>query len=342
MLYYISKNYKDTSSAGNKAKTDIERIMSQNGYENAGLPQKQIGNAVGGFLYTLASVLRVASVLHRGDILVLQYPFKKYFSLLCSMAHLRGAKVVTVIHDLGSFRRKKLAIEQEISRLNHADYIIAHNAAMRRWLEENGIAHHVGELGIFDYLSEAQCKARDVHRPYKVIYAGGLNPRKNAFLYKFAANAKSENYTFHVYGNGFDTMANANNAINYGGFVPSEQMIATCDGDFGLVWDGEKMDACVGDFGEYLRYNNPHKTSFYVRCGLPIVIWNKAALAPFVKANNIGICVDSLAQLDEQLSQLTETEYQTMKQNVVEMSKQLSRGHYITAALEEAVKQLKN
>ena len=45
------------------------------------------------------------------------------------MAHMRGARVVVIIHDLGSFRRKALTPEKEICRLNHADYIIAHTTA---------------------------------------------------------------------------------------------------------------------------------------------------------------------------------------------------------------------
>ena len=36
--FYLSKNYTNTSSAGNKAKTDIEKILSEQGYKYAGLP----------------------------------------------------------------------------------------------------------------------------------------------------------------------------------------------------------------------------------------------------------------------------------------------------------------
>ena len=78
---------------------------------------------------------------------MLQYPLKKYFTFVCNMAHQRGAKVIVIIHDLGSFRRKALTVEQEISRLNHADYIIAHNEKMKKWLEDNGCKAKLGVLG---------------------------------------------------------------------------------------------------------------------------------------------------------------------------------------------------
>ena len=123
--------------------------------------------------------------------------------------------------------------------------------------------------------------------------------------------------------------------FNCKGFVRSDELIATAEGDFGLVWDGFSVDACTGNFGEYLKYNNPHKTSLYIRCGLPVIIWDQAALSDFVRSNGIGICISSLAELDTILSSLTPAQYAKMKQNTVEISKRLSQGYYITKALSE-------
>lgn len=58
-MYYLSKNYKEINSAGNKAKTDIEAILKQQGYKEAGLPQTNYRNNIIGFLVTLMSVLKV-------------------------------------------------------------------------------------------------------------------------------------------------------------------------------------------------------------------------------------------------------------------------------------------
>ena len=60
---------------------------------------------------------------------------------------MKGAKTVSLIHDLGSFRRKKLTVEKEISRLSHSDYIIASNENMKKWLKEHGMQKPVGALG---------------------------------------------------------------------------------------------------------------------------------------------------------------------------------------------------
>lgn len=200
---YLSRNYKGVDGAGNKAKTDIERIMEENGYVNVGLRQTRYTNTILAFLVTLAGVLKLPFSLRKGDRLVLQYPLKKYFTFVCRMAHWKGVKVIVVIHDLGSFRRKKLTVEQEIRRLSHADYIIAHNTRMKQWLLDNECRVPLGDLEIFDYLSETNASPHTApSHPYRVVYAGALNPRKNTFLYEVGTYIHS--YQFNLYGNGFE------------------------------------------------------------------------------------------------------------------------------------------
>ena len=340
MNCYLSRNYKGLSSAGNKAKTDIEQIMKDLSFKNVGLKQTTYRNKVLSFLFTLAGVLKAPFCLHRGDYLVLQYPLKKYFTFVCNMAHQRGAKVIVIIHDLGSFRRKALTVKQEISRLNHADYIIAHNEKMKKWLEDNGCKAKLGVLGIFDYLSETSAAPKqNTEKPYSVLYAGALSPRKNAFLYEVGAFVHS--FSLNLYGNGFEiNQAKGKEHFNYMGFVKSDDLIATAQGDFGLVWDGTSVSTCTGDFGEYLQYNNPHKTSLYIRCQLPVIIWKQAALADFVRENGIGICVDSLEELEKILNTLSEEEYAEMKKRTAKIGERLSQGHFVQKALQETIEHL--
>lgn len=337
MNCYLSRNYKGLSSAGNKAKTDIERIMEEMSFRNVGLKQTTYTNEVLSFLATLAGVLKSSFCLHKGDKLVLQYPLKKYFTFVCNMAHLRGAKVIVLIHDLGSFRRKALTVEQEIKRLNHADYVIAHNEKMRKWLEDNGCKAKLGVLEIFDYLSETKPTPKsDVEKPYSVLYAGALNLRKNTFLYEVGEYIRS--FSFNLYGNGFEIdKAKGKEHFKYMGFVKSDDLIATAQGDFGLVWDGFSVSACTGNFGEYLQLNNPHKTSLYIRCELPVIIWSKAALADFVRENGIGICIDSLEDLESILNSLSEEQYLKMKEKTAQIGKLLSEGHFTRKTLQEVI-----
>ena len=111
-------------------------------------------------------------------------------------------------------------------------------------------------------------------------------------------------------------------------------------GDFGLVWDGSSVSSCKGNFGEYLKLNNPHKTSFYLRSGLPVIIWKQAALAHFVSSHGIGICINSLEELDDIMKNMTIEEFSRMKANVLRESRRLQAGHYASFAIKNAIETL--
>lgn len=244
--------------------------------------------------------------------------------------------MICLIHDLGSFRRKKLSAKQENKRLSNADYLIVHNEVMKNWLSDNGCKVKMGILGIFDYLSSTAAADKAIEKPFRVMYAGGLAMRKNAFLYDYGECINS--YGLDLYGNGFELeLAKKSECISYKGFVDSDTLIATADSSFGLVWDGASVDACTGNWGEYLRYNNPHKTSLYIRCGVPIIIWKKAALATFVEREGVGVTIDSLKELDSCFSKISIEDYAKMKENVSRISHRLSIGHYTKVAVKDAI-----
>lgn len=334
MICYLSRNYRGTDSAGNKAKTDIEQIMQSHGFHNVGIKQTRYKNVIAAFCCTLFSVIKGVLCLQKGDVLVLQYPLKKYYTFVCNMAHLRGCKVITLIHDLGSFRRKKLTIPQEIARLNHSDCIIVHSERMRDWLIGHGIKAKLQILEIFDYLSDVRPIVRhELPASNRILFVGGLSSYHNDFLYKQANSPRS--YDMVLYGGGLET-EKLQGKVDYKGFVSSDELIATAEGEYGLAWYGSSLEGGSGALGEYLQYNAPHKMSLYIRCGLPVIVWEKAGLAPFVKKNNIGICISSLVDLEEVLSGISAQQYMEMKKNIGQIAEKLSQGYYCFKAIRQA------
>jgi hypothetical protein len=196
-------------------------------------------------------------------------------------------------------------------------------------------------LEIFDYLS-----ASENNKPYtldgqplKVIYAGALSYKKNKYLYDL--EDRISKWQFELYGSGFDeNRITKKSHFKYNGFVPSDRLIEQADAHFGLVWDGDSISTCSGNFGEYLRLNKPHKASLYIRCNLPLIVWKECALATFVTENKIGISIRSLTELDTVLPAISAESYKEMKENVKRINKQVSTGYYISKALNEALKYL--
>ena len=335
-LCYITRNYRNLNGAGNKAKTDNEDTLQLMGATNLGLHRTFYPNKVITFFLDLAGVIKYCLAIRQDDVVLLQYPVKKYFSFLCNIAHLRGAKTIALIHDLGSFRRKKLTVEKEISRLMHADYVIASNETMKQWLSEHGYRHPLGALGLFDYRSASHSQEHQPSGHLRLVYAGALAMRKNAFLLKLAEQELP--YELHIYGNrnGLADMKDNPHMI-FHPFTPADTFIQEVEGDFGFVWDGDSLDSCTGNFGEYLRYNSPHKVSFYLRAGLPIIIWSQAAVASVIEHEGIGISIRSISELEERLQSLTSEEIEKMKENVKRISGQLAKGQFLTNAIQQAL-----
>lgn len=348
MNYYLPRDYKykRINDAGSKARTDIEKIMECQDIHPIARPRTISKNRILHFIRTLIIMVHLTKRIKKNDILILQYP-TKYYSYVCWITHLRGAQVVSFIHDLGCFRKKHNTPQKEISLLNKSDAVIACNDATQNWLHTHGFVGYnragISEsLCAFDFLSDAVCPIRKETWPLnKIVYAGQLSRQKNRFLYEFGANI--QNYTVNIYGTGFDRSSAINaEKFNVKGFMKPDELIKKSEGDFGLVWDGDSVDCCNGDWGEYLMINTPHKVSLYIRCGLPLLIWRKAAMATFVEQNGIGICIDSLRDISDIYKNLHAEEYAQMCDNVLHMNHLMAEGHFFKEATIKVLSHLHN
>ena len=200
---------------------------------------------------------------------------------------------------------------------------------MKGWLKEHGLQKPVGALGLFDYRSESKCPEEVTEREQvKVVYAGALSMKKNSFLIELSKTLS--HWQLLVCGNkeGLQGLQN-NPLITYQGFVPSEEFIKHIDADFGLVWDGNSLDGCSGEYGQYLKWNSPHKVSFYLRAGLPLIIWKEAAVAPIIEEAGAGITISSLEELDGKLANLTPEQKKEMKKQAVNLAQKLNKGGFL-------------
>lgn len=337
-LVYLSRQYRDCRTAGNKAKSDYEDILSRAGAVNLGLPRTYAPGKVSGFLNNLTSVMNCCMRLRRGDVLVLQYPVKKYFTVLCRCAHRRGATVVALIHDLGSWRRRKLTVAEELRRLECADVVVATNPAMLEWLDRHGLSGvRTQALGLHDFLSPAKPWEGPLPGLENIAYAGSLNMRKNAFLpemSKIAGNLK-----IHLYGTMSDydpSRGNTGHIVEHG-FISADDFIAHAGSDsaWGLVWDGPSTQSCQGPWGGYLAVNTPHKSAFYLRAGLPLIVWSESAIAPIVRRRELGLCVDSLDNLAATIAAVTPARYAQMRGNALRAGNEAAEGRNLLNVLEK-------
>ncbi len=351
--YYICEGEKEGKyNASSKARNDAEKILEKNGYEKYFVNTKKYVQKnkikkiiqLFGYLKNYFVWNKEIKSFTKDDTVVIQYPllnttinFKNILKKLTQKTN-----TIVLIHDMDSLRYRPEAqgkiLCERIRRedqgiLNEAGKVIAHNEEMAKKLIEYGVKkENLISLNIFDYLYDNEIKNHGRFNK-KIIIAGNLSPEKS----KYIANLKDvKNVNFNLYGVGYID-DNASNVTYKGSFLP-EELLENLDGQFGLVWDGESVEGCIGGFGEYLKYNNPHKASMFVSANIPIIIWKEAALAKYIEENDIGYTIEKLSDIEVLLKRITEEEYNNKINNIKKLSKKLRSGDNLELALSKAVK----
>lgn len=336
----VSRGNKE-KNAGAKAPDDILNICKEMGMsifliptsiENTNIFQKIFWKLIVPYIYWFKFYLKVRA----NDRVVLQHPLvnnNRALNFFIPRIRKKGVKVITLIHDLTTLRTSGRLETKEIKELAIYDKIICHNESMKRVLLEAGFSEHkLIVLEIFDYLTDSkpQSKAGDDNT---IVIAGNLSPDKCNYIYELAEN--NPNLPVNLYGVGLDESRITDNIVYKGSYSP-EALIENIEGKFGLVWDGNSIDNCTGNMREYLKYNNPHKTSLFIVSELPIIVWRQAAIAEFVTKNKIGIAVEDLESLDRTLKDVSAEDYQLMLKNIKQLSQELRSGYYTKTAILKA------
>ena len=345
--YYISRNYKSLFNAAGKAKTDCEWILRDMGFKNLGFKQSSIPNSAIGTIKNFFGISIALLRLPFKSTLCTQYPLNKFRNYVMFMAKLKGCKIITIVHDVRFLKGRTGNVDKDLKKIKGSDVIIVHNEAMKKWFLEQNINIPVVVLGIFDYILQkglpTQNNENKGTKPYEIVYAGGFGEGKNSYIYDLDTLEKND-FKMKLYGIGFDyeklKAPKETSVLSYQGAFPSDVVAYHIEGSFGLVWDGISTEECSGQYGRYLMFNNPHKTSLYLLCGLPIIVWDKAAISTFVLENGLGIAISNLADLSDTLAGLTQEDYLAMKANVDKARTKIISGGYLKDAVNASLKQM--
>ena len=266
-----------------------------------------------------------------GDIIISQEFYLDYMQHIATESLRRGAKVIFLIHDVQCIRFNKNT--SEIEKLNNASLLLVHTEAMKQKLLELGVTTPMRVLQLFDYYSDSPMPEAGgtLQHKHNIVFAGNLS--KSDFL-KGLIDNNNGHLCLMLYGLLGDlSLEGCNNVIYNGIFRPDDT--STIQGGWGLVWDGASIDSCIGDYGEYLRYNSSHKTSLYLACGMPIIVWEHSSLASWVKEQHIGIAISNLRDLSSVIDSISDKEYQQMVVNAHLIGKKLRNGYFLKEALKE-------
>lgn len=272
----------------------------------------------------------LANNFESNDIVFIQYPMINYpigFSCVLKALRRKNVKIFAIIHDLNCVRypQFKSFEKKEIKTLNSFDGLIDHNSKMKDKLVELGIKNKIIDLELFDYISN-DANIKNTMPDVDVVVAGNLSKSKSGYIYKLPKET-----SFGLYGLNYEE-TNDSNVVYYGAYAPFD-LPNIIHGKFGLVWDGPSDSTCQGNYGEYLKINNPHKASLYLAAGIPLIVWDNSAIANFVKKYKCGIIISSLTDIPQILHSISSSYYQEILNNTSFLSMKVRNGEFTKSAV---------
>lgn len=325
----ISQYIASENNAGPKAKVDIERILKKE-YEAKIYTNKVKGLEEKKIKYKIKKLIFSKMHLRTSDITVIQIPFTNKKSILKLARNKIG-----IIHDIDGLRfNKKSLLQEEVEALNLYKVLIVHNNTMKKILTENGVNTPMVTLEIFDYLLK-ECKPiysqnENPLNELTIIYPGNLEPRKAKFLYSLEANKM--NFKIAAYGPYYEK--NNNSKIIYKGSFSPDELPYKLEGTLGLVWSGE-IDSSDEEINEkyYNKFNTPHKLSSFLAAGIPVIVWEKSAIAEIIDKYNVGYKINNIYEINN----IDLNDYEEKKENAKKISRKIREGYFTKKAFLEAM-----
>jgi hypothetical protein len=336
--YILDFEYESGFNAGSKARDDVEFFLNKSGFKLITL--KRSTSVLHKILKPITLINELNKIENEGVVLI-QHPSyvqNWYIQMIIRILKKKKVKMLCLIHDLNSLRHADHDVTEELNMLRNFDVVISHNENMTVWLKSKGLDTPIINLEVFDYHSENfQVELKDFDKN-SIAVAGNLIKEKSGYIYQFNKQ-NLEGIKVNLYGIGYESGESIEN-IKYFGALPPNELPLKIEGGYGLIWDGPVLRNCEGEYGEYTKYNNPHKLSLYLASGLPVIVWKEAAIAAFVNKNNIGIAVDSIEEINSIVLNTNSEQYEQMQRNVRKVREKVIDGFYINEAVNTGLKQL--
>lgn len=338
MIYFI--DFQKTSyingrrfNADGKPKTDVKRsLLNREGVKVIILNNYGGNSKLSRYISNLIILLKIYAyfISIRKAIVLIQYPYMiGCIKPILSYLRKKQNRIAVLVHDIESLRTGATASSEKL--LLNSDIIIVHSTEMANKLKEKGFKGKTVPLEFFDYYSNIKNNTNVSKTTKNILFAGNLE--KSTFLYKLNNAITDPQITYLLYGEKNSDLPLSKQII-YKGMFDAEQF-SLVEGNWGLVWDGDSIDTCAGPYGKYLQINAPFKLSLYLAMNIPVIVWNKSAMAKYVKKYHLGICVDNLKEISTKIDALSENDLAQIYIGVSKASLDVKQGEKIKSVIQK-------
>lgn len=328
--YFVSEIYNHARFAAGALREDIETVLKSEGFQTIELPES---NNLINKIINYARLKSIVNDLKKPGAIFFHFPLRsRIIRTFYKIAQRKRIKTILYVHDLEGLRDKDTyLLKNEMQVLERSDIIIAQNERMKEVILSQLGNKKIVVLEMYDYLGI------NITPPKRLLsetvsFAGNLN--KAPFIQKLTNLSYLK---FIIYGQGNEEFAGEN--ITFKGKVDPRILPSIIEGSFGLVWDGNSLETGKNS-GEYLCYNIPHKLALYIISGLPPIVWAESAMADWVGKNNIGLVINSLFDLKQKISSVSEKEYIDFQRNMQDLREKMSQGYYLKKAIKNCLEKV--
>jgi hypothetical protein len=328
--FYLQQYAQENYQHGGQGYVDMERILEQEGYMPCRLEENGGRSRILNFRKRFLQLRRIVKNASKADEWVFIFPvYGRMNRWLLRRLQRKSCQLIGIVADIDGLKDAEEGIlREDIAFLSKLPKLVVHNQAMSDWLVSVGCKADMAKLEFFDFLQRPSAASRGLEN--KVAFAGNL--AKSRFLLD-PSISDLDDIQIAVYGPGLEISSPLQKNLHFKGTYDPSDLIEKLEGSFGLVWDGDSWQSPGGPLGHYMAYITHHKISLYILAGLPILIPRMAGAAPRVEQYGIGIVFDNTADIPAAIKKLSEESYQAMRQNMVKLAEQLSKGQQLRNAL---------
>ena len=70
---------------------------------------------------------------------------------------------------------------------------------------------------------------------------------------------------------------------------------------------------------------------------MTVIVWDKTAIAKFVKRYNVGLTISNLNNIDKLIESVSSQQYEALQKNVTRIAKKMRKGYYLITAVNKLI-----